>query len=61
MAALARLVCETEARRWTILFVWTLSTGDGEGEWLRMAAAAAADDRLPLEDWDLRKAWLAAL
>lgn len=26
-----------------------------------MAAAAAAEDKLPDEDWDLRKAWLAAL
>lgn len=40
--------------------VWTLSTEVGVGVKLRSAAAAAAEDRLLEDDWDLRKAWLAA-
>lgn len=49
-----------EARRWTIRFVWTFSTGVGVGVRLRRAAAAAADERLLEEGWDFRNAWLAA-
>lgn len=55
------LVWESEARRCTILFVWTFSTGAGEGEKLRRAVAAAAEERLLDDGWDLRKAWDAAL
>lgn len=40
--------------------VWTFSTGWGVGVRLRSAAAAAAEDRLLEEGWDLRKAWEAA-
>lgn len=55
------LTCEwDEARRWTMRLVWTFSTGVGVGVELRSAAAAAADDRLAPEGWDLKKAWLAA-
>jgi hypothetical protein len=32
----------------------------GVGVELRSAAAAAAEDRLLVDGWDLRKAWLAA-
>lgn len=49
-----------EARRWTIRFVWTFSTGVGVGVRLRRAAAAAADERLLEEGWDFKNAWLAA-
>lgn len=40
--------------------VCTFSTDVGVGVRFRSAAAAAADDRLPVEGWDFRKAWLAA-
>lgn len=57
----AGLTCDwVEARRWTMRLVWTFSTGVGVGVELRRAAAAAADERLAEEGWDLRKAWLAA-
>lgn len=51
----------TEARRWTMRFVWTDSTGVGVGVKLRRAAAAAAEERLEEEGWELRKAWEAAV
>lgn len=49
-----------EAARWVMRFVWIFSTDVGVGVRFRSAAAAAADDRLPVEGWDFRKAWLAA-
>lgn len=50
-----------EARRWTIRLVSTFPTEVGVGVRLRRAAAAAADERLFVEGWDFRKAWLAAV
>lgn len=49
-----------DARRWTMRFVSTLPMDVGVGVELRSAAAAAAEDRLLVDGWDLRKAWLAA-
>lgn len=55
------LTCDwVELRRWTMRFVWTFSMGVGVGVQLRSAAAAAAEDKLAVEGWDFRKAWLAA-
>lgn len=52
---------DTEDCRCSIRFVWTFSTAVGVGVTLRKAAAAAAEDKLFVEGWDLRKAWVAAL
>lgn len=49
-----------EERRWTMRLVSTFSTMVGVGVRLRRAVAAAAEDKLLEEGWDLRKAWEAA-
>lgn len=50
---------ETEAFR-TIRFVTVSPTGVGVGVWVRRAAAAAAEERAPLDSRSRRKAFVAA-
>lgn len=50
---------ETELRR-TMRFVTVSPTGVGVVTWVRRAAAAAADERLPLDSRSLTKAFVAA-
>lgn len=58
---LTGLACDwIEVRRWTIRFVCTFSMGVGVGVQLRSAVAAAAEDKLTVEGWDFKNAWLAA-